>query len=279
MDGNSRVAAEAAGGQTIRIDGVAGPAGTMRADVTLRQQQFRSDGRASRQAAPPLSMRLDRRQRGGKWQTTFTLLATDATRVQTRAGLVPLENPFVAARVEIDEDSGDTKIVDRHGRMQGLPGRDDTRRFGLSDADRRTAFDTRLFAEVMKTIPSAPPGSFGVAGLLADRRHRPLRRRDLERQFGEVAGRVRGLDRFVSTHGSEIREVLVAPTLDLPVELNVMTMGVLVQHTDLSYTPHAAGDLRHRLRTERALGPSAGGDRLVTEVALSNVALATGGVQ
>jgi hypothetical protein len=106
---------------------------------------------------------------------------------------------------------------------------------------------------------------------------RELRRADALRRFGPPVGVVRGLDRFIVNVPGAIQEWLLDRGTALPVEVSLARQGRLVSRTTFDYQP-VAGDqfIRRLLRTEHALGGQAG-ERLVSDIELSDVQLGEGG--
>src|SRR5690606_18445659 len=112
------------------------------------------------------------------------------------------------ARVELDDGDDEPRLYDRAGR----------RVRPVTEADRLVFGATRAIqrgAPAMGRIAHAGAGG----AFLAEAHRHAERRRDLQRRFGQPAGRVRGLDRFVTTTGKgTVHEVLATPDTALPVE-------------------------------------------------------------
>lgn len=270
-----------AGGQSAAgpaVAAMAGPPGTLRADIAIRQRQVRADGRPGRADSPPMFLRLDRQQAAGRWLSTLTFRASPAT-IRTGAGLVPLENPFEVARLEIDEETGRGRLFDRSGRAMALPTSGDRDRFGVSEAQLGTGWRDRFQAAVAQGAARSDTAAAG-AGFFLDSGGTAARRARLAGRMRRAAGQVRGLDRFLAVEGGQTIELLADPVNVAPVEINTIDAGILRSRLSMAYTAAGgAGLVRHSLVSEKLLGPAATDDRLVTEVTLSNVALAAGGVQ
>jgi hypothetical protein len=262
----------------VAIAALDGPVGTLRADIAIRQRQVRVDGRPGRADSPPARLRLDRRQVEGRWRSTLTIQASPAT-IRTSAGLVPLENPFEVGRLEIDEDTGRGRLFDRFGRPAMPPGAADRARLGITDAQLGAGWRDRLMAATAQGR-SGPGHAEAGAGFLLERRQMTVRRARLENRMGRPAGQIRGLNRFVAIAGGQTVELLADPATAAPVEINTLERGVLRTRLSMAYTAAGrSGHLRHALTSERLLGSAVTDDRLITDVTLSNVALAAGGVQ
>ncbi len=255
------------------------------ADLTVRHALVGADG-APREGSPPaIVMRLERTRTAGRWHTSLRLRASEPAVLQALNGPARTRNPFALGRIEIDDDTGAATLFDESGREVHLPsvadrdllrlatGRDP----GPRDADGSIGRIDRL----RRQVPAAPQASLarGRGGLLVDAADRSARRAALERRLGRAIGKVRGLDRFVTTGPDETEEVLVAPDEALPVEINNARDGRLFSHATFEYRPHGAGAiLRHRARVERLLAADRA-DRLVTELEVSNVSTDAGGAQ
>ena len=252
-----------------------GVPGTLQADVTLRHLRVSTDPRADRTTVPPVTWRLDRQLRSGRWLTTLSF--RDGARPTARAagGLLPLDNPFVVSRLEFDDDEPEPRMFDRWGRRVALPTDAERRRLGVTPEQRGAGWDPRIWARAEGRPAGRLPG-LGAGHVLAEAGARDRRRGELQRRFGRAVGRVRGLDRFVTVDGRDTHEVLVSPDAALPVELNTVRDDALVARAALRYDPVAAvGHLRRYLRTEQRLTDRSE-DRVVTEFELANVAMATG---
>ncbi len=90
---------------------------------------------------------------------------------------------------------------------------------------------------------------------------------------------MRGLDRFLSGDGLDTHEVLVSPEAALPVEVNTLRDGALRARTELRYEVHGTiGHVRQFMRNEQTVAGQTS-SRVIAEVELTNVAIATGGAQ
>jgi hypothetical protein len=270
---------ESQSGEPVRQ--MSGPAGTLRADLVIRQKQVRTDGQLSRTASPAIALRVDRQLAQGRWRTSFTFQSVEAPIVTSGNALVALDNPFMVARLEYDDESGEARAYDKSGRRMPLPTDQDRRAFGVTAAQRGPGWDPALFK------PAASPertrvmaAATAMGGFYVQAQQREGRLLDLERSFGKAVGRVRGLDRFVRTERGVMSEVLISSSTALPAEINIARGGSLTSHAELRYSAAgSAGYVRESLRHERAAGPSAPSDLLVTDVVLTNIEVATGGVE
>jgi hypothetical protein len=255
---------------------LAGPVGTTTADVMIRHRRVTGEGRPVGAALLPVSMRLERRQVAGRWHTTFTFRDVAKPMVRTAGGLVPLENPFLVARLEFDEDQGELRLYDRVGRRLARSADADRQRFGITAAERGAGWDPRVFAAA-PAASAATVRQASAAAFLAESRLAGARRSELQRHFGRATGRVGGLDRFLQIDGTRTQEILVNPEAALPVELNTLQQGALRERTELRYEPYGAfGHVRTFMRKEQTL-PAPGAERVVTEVEMANVVVVTGG--
>ena len=84
-------------------------------------------------------------------------------------------------------------------------------------------------------------------------------------------GSVRALHRYLARRGRVVEEALVAPDTALPLELNRLEDGILVEHHTFEYAPLGEHRLvRVRTRSETAL-PQGKGARMVSLTTLSDI--------
>jgi hypothetical protein len=140
----------------------------------------------------------------------------------------------------------------------------------LSVDDLRLVGATATLRGPDRSRPSSgsPGGSF-----LASASQRDERRADLVRRFGAPVGRLRGLDRFVTTDAGGRHEVLATVDTILPVEVSTAAPAGGSMLTTITYEPREGyGHLRRLVTTQHHLpGPGAG--LALTEVELTNVVL------
>jgi len=247
----------------------------LRADISIRQRRLTRDGLPMPgAAAAAITMRLERRRDAGRWRTSLAMNESGPVMVQRPGGPAAVANPFFIARLEYDDEGGAPRMYDRQGRQVAAITAADIGAFG-----RRDPFDSNTSGTGWGGA-AARAGSVrrdGGGGLVVEGRLRAARRQDLEQRFGRAVGRVRGLDRFVAATGSSSQEVLVTPDTVLPVEVNVLSAGVLQSRTELLYSPYGTDrHVRQLMRTEQSVGDEG---RAVTEVELSNIILLDGGGQ
>jgi hypothetical protein len=161
----------------------------------------------------------------------------------------PLGDAFAGITVENNPASGAIEVRDKQGRPLGL--------------------DPPPTGGWM-----AAPGEPSM--LVASADSRAARRTALERRFGAPAGRVRGLDRYVTREGSAVHEMLVHPESALPAEVNVAEGKTLLQHHRFDYRRLADGTwIRRRMASETAM-PGTPSQRLVAVSTLDDVQTAGG---
>jgi hypothetical protein len=260
---------------------ISGLAGRMRADLVVRQRQVRTGGQLARAEAPAIALRVDRDLVQGKWKTTFLFRATEAPIVTSGRELVALDNPFMVARIEYDDESGEGRAFDRAGRRMPLPTEQDRRAFGVTAAERGPGWDPRFFGGSSSSLAATRPPAAQLSGhgFYVRRNEKERRQRDLEGVYGKAVGQVRGLDRYLRTERGVTTELLVAPETALPSEISVARAGAL-SHTELGYVAAgSAGYVRRSLRQARPAGPSTPGELLITDVVLANIELAAGGAE
>jgi len=208
------------------------PGAAFSADVTVTHTMIDRAGARIRDL-PTTRYRLERRD-GGALRLTML-----ATRSSPASG--PLADRYAGLTVEAGDD-GVPRVRDARGETLTLPG-----------------------------APAAGPMPIGDGdGLIARVRDRSERLGRLARQYGRPAGTVRALARYVSRQGRTTEEVLVAPDTGLPVELNRLEDGALVEHHRFEYRPFGGLLIRASTRSESAL-PDGSGGRVVSETTLSAI--------
>lgn len=228
------------------------------ADLAVRQGRL-VDGQTEIQWFAPKQMRIERERGPRAWKTTLTFTGDDALRGR-------LSDNDVAGIVDDGEDT--LQAIDRAGRrrpIRDMPGLDQL--LGgpgrkVSDAP-RPARRRRLDSDWLETFVATPAG-------------RDRRARAVAASLGPVRGKVRGLDRYVSTEGRITREVLLDPSSLVPLEVNEATDGRLNLRTTMTYQPDARGALtRTGMRIEQRGGPT---HTTIIDLQYSNIRLPKGGV-
>jgi hypothetical protein len=249
---------------------------SLTADLAIRHYRVAADGTPTGPAVPAMTMRLERAIRGGRSTTTLTLRDLEGPRVQTLSGTRLLSNPFLIARMEVDDEDGTTRYFDAAGKIVPGPTPADRDQLGLPPSLRSQdgTLDALLAATAKGPGPRGPRSVAG--GLFAPADGQTARRAALEARFGPARGRVRGLDRFTGLSGEMEYEVLVRPDVSLPVEMSTSRLGQLVMRAELTYDPAPAGFLRRAVRLEQLI-PKGDGARAVAQVEISNVTFSTRG--
>jgi hypothetical protein len=242
---------------------------TFSADITIRHSRVQADGRPAGGATPAMRYHWERRLTGTGWKSTMTFENETPVSVQSPGGHKQIENPFAIARIEDDEDGTPLRLFDRKGERVHVPSELQLRRQFNREPGPLVANETALASAVR-------PRTFGrewSETILAMPSKAAARRAALERRFGRAAGRIRALDRFVSTHDQDTTEVLADPQSALPLEINVVRNQALLSHTTMGYVRGEGGALiRRSLRIERAI-PDTAGERTATDVEINNVHL------
>jgi hypothetical protein len=233
------------------------------ADVAIEQTHMSSDGRPLPGASPSARYRLEHRA-GSSGATVLTLLSLERDTAEGLADRIPLDNPFLAVRMELDAKGGLRMFNGRGDRLRE-PTVADRHLFDLKPGAASGAADSREVAARGRHPQFVIPANGG-----ADRRAA------LEEIFGKPVERVRGLDRYLSRRHDDVDEVLVDPGTVLPAELNTVRRGALVSRVQMAYEARANGTLlRRSLRAERTLTDDP--RRIVTTIDISNVMIAGGG--
>lgn len=234
---------------------------TLVADVLVTSRRVTRQGTPTGATAPPVRYRVERSRVAGRWRTTMTLADVPGPQILSTNGTINADTRSAIARIEDDEDGTGPRFVDRSGQVVAAP----------TDAElARIARGGRPVRPDRTGRPATRRRDAGDAGwirqLLPAARDKGVRRAALERTHGAPVGRVRGLDRFVSTEGDGAREVLADPVSALPVEVNVTRGGRLLSHREIRYEPGPGGAPRQRsVRVERLISP-ASGERTITEI-------------
>jgi len=214
------------------------PAAGFSAEVTVTHTMVDAKGTRLRDL-PTARYRLDR---GADGALRLTMLATRSSPARG-----PLADPFAGITVDTAADGG--------WRVRGASGQ------ALSGPA----------AAAPLPLVEADGDSLVVHG-----RDRGRRLAALAKRYGRAAGTVRALSRYLERRGRTVEEVLVAPGTGLPVELNRVEDGVLVEQHRFEYTP-AGDDLLVRSRTESASAvPGGSGARVVSVTTLSAIQIAGG---
>jgi hypothetical protein len=247
---------------------------TYSADITLRRHRVDAAGQPVGDSVTAQQYHWERSSATGHWKTTMTLGPASPALLRTLRGTAALDDRMLVARIEDDEDGSGPRIYNKRGDLLRAPG----------------ALD-QLLPPSAGTDPQRlphPPPARGAGGQrpqatqsasqwidnhFIKRNGHEARRRAFQRQHGPPVGHVRGLDRYVTTHGDRTDETLVDPQLQVPVETNVVREGRLVSHRTMSYAA-AGSDLvvRRSIRTERLVS-SKTGERAIVEIEFANVRL------
>jgi hypothetical protein len=213
------------------------PETTFSAEVTVTHTMIDRTGARVREL-PPSRYRLERREGGA---LRLTMLATRSTPASG-----PLADRYAGVTVEAGDD-GLPRVRDAHGEALAAP---------------------------VPPSPGLAPIGDGD-GLIARVSDREARLEQLTRRYGRPAGSVGALSRYIGRQGRTTEEVLVAPDTALPVELNRLEGGVLVEQHRFEYAPIGGLLIRAGTRSESALADGSGG-RMVSVTTLSAIAVGGG---
>jgi hypothetical protein len=214
---------------------------TCSADVTVTRAILDASGRVV-QETPGARYRIERRPDG---RLRMTLRATKA---------VPASGPLADAYAGITVEPGENgRLLIRQ--PDGRP---------LAAADEAGAV----------LPPASPDGDLG--GLFIRAEAVKERRRRLREQFGAVVGRLGSLDRYLVRRGRVVEEVLVGPETGLPVEMNILEGGALVEHHRFEYDAIPGGGFVRRMARSESAVPGTPGQRLVSVTTVADVRLMAG---
>jgi hypothetical protein len=244
---------------------------TFSVDVTMRRHLVSADGAASAEA-PLVRYRWTRSQRQGGWTSTIEIAGLAAPAIRSSRGQAPLSEPTTIVRIEDNEDGTAPRVYNRRGHLVRLPSVDDRRILGEPVPG---SIDVPQLPDL--TYPdakrSSSPGRDWVDAFVAAPARKAARRSALQHRFGRTTGRVRHLDRFVTTSADGTMEVLADPASALPIEVNLVRDGALVAQSTLGYSVGANGALvRRSVRSEQVVATGST-NRAVARIELANVRL------
>ena len=220
---------------------VAGTEVTFSAEVTVTHTIVDRTGKVTREL-PGSRHRLERLD-GGRVRMTML-----ATRANPRSG--PLADAYAGITVDTDAATGGMRVRDRQGKT----------------------------IQLASTSGLAMPPASTDDGLVVTSSGRGRRTAAWTEQFGRPVGLVRALHRYLARRGRVVEEALVAPDTALPLELNRLEDGILVEHHTFEYATLGEHRLvRVRTRSETAL-PQGKGARMVSLTTLSDIRV-NGGAQ
>lgn len=244
---------------------------TFSADVTIRRHLKSAAGDASAEA-PLVRYRWTRSQRAGGWKSTIEIARLAAPMIRSTRGQALLAEPTTIVRIEDDEDGTAPRVYNRRGLLVRLPSVEDRRVLGEPVPG---SLDVPKLPDLAypDAKRSSTPGRDWVDAFVAAPSRKEARRAALQRRFGRTSGRVRHLDRFITTSADGTMEVLADPASALPIEVNVVRDGALVAQSTLGYSAGANGALiRRSVRSEHVVAADSGA-RAVAQIELSNVRL------
>ena len=246
---------------------------TYSADITLRRSRVDAEGQPAGDGVSAQQYHWERSSATGHWKTTMTLAASPVS-LRTLRGSAALDDRLLVARIEDDEDGSGPRIYNKRGDRLRTPGALDQ----LLPATRgvepgRLPSPPATRAAAGRRPRATQSASQWIDNHFIKRKGQDARRLALQRRHGPPSGQVRGLDRYVTTHGDRTEETLVDRQLQVPVETNIVRQGRLVSHRTMSYA-QAGGDLvvRRSIRTERLVSPKTG-ERAIVEIEFANVRL------
>jgi hypothetical protein len=244
-------------------------------DVSIRRLRVNGDGKPSDVTEPEMAYRWERRQTGGGWATTLTVLPGAAPVAQSTDGRREIERSDRAvARIEDDEDGTPLRFYDARGRKIDVPTFETLKEQGQAELVVPKELDPLTSLTRSPRPPSA--GRDWIEGLVVTKARKDARKRAIEGKFGRARAEVQGLDQFLTAGPEGQQELLVDRTFQVPVEINVMRDGALVSHTRIAYEP-GPGDalIRRSVRIEEAApaGKERNTERTVTDLQFTNLRL------
>ena len=247
---------------------------TLSADITLRRSRVDAAGQPVGDSVTAQQYHWERSSATGHWKTTMTLAPASPVAQRTLSGTAPVDDRLLVARIEDDEDGSGPRIFTKHGDVLRAPSSPDQLLPPRPDGDPARLPPPPASKAANGQRPHATQSvSQWIESHFIKRNGHDARRQAFQRRHGPPSGQVRGLDRYVTTHGDRTDETLVDRQLQVPVEANVVRQGQLVSHRTMSYAP-AGGDyvVRRSIRTERLVSAKTG-ERAVVEIEFANVRL------
>lgn len=236
-------------------------------DVKVRHRRVDDGGHKIDAAPESTTYTLERRRAGDQWTTTYILGPRDPQRVETPQGTTDLPPFLTIARIEVDA-AGGRRFYDSRRREIALPSRDDLRKL-LRHSEPGPPLQTPPEAAGEHPALNAT-GTGWLDNIVNPAAQRDERRRRLVQQYG-TPSKYQALDRYLRVDGRLIRELLVEPTSALPVEINVLSDGVLQSHTTFEYSTASDGsNVRRGIHVE-AMRQGAPGEREVVDVSFENL--------
>jgi hypothetical protein len=235
-------------------------------DVKVRHRRIDASGQKTDAAPEGTTYTLERRRDGDRWKTTYIIGPRDPQPVETPQGTTDLKRFLPIARIETDA-SGRRRFYDSGGREMALPSRND-----IQKLLRHSVSGPPLQPTPAAVGAGAQPDTQGTGwldGLLNSADKRDERRGRLVQQYGKPS-KYKALDRYLRVDGQRVRELLVEPATAVPVEINVMSGGVLQSHTTLQYSSAPDGSRVKRGLHVEAIRQGAPEERDVTDVAFEN---------
>jgi hypothetical protein len=224
------------------------------ADMTFTT--FRTGAPASGTRA--MSFTFERYRYNGSWRTRMTVQDVAARVHQTLDGPQSTDAWFGVSRIEFDEDGSPPRVYDRSGALIALTQQE------------RQALDLPPPTAV---FPATPSGDHWIESLIVPLAKSLIRNSSFVSQLGSAVGSINGLQRHMSVIGGEQIEMLIDPTLGVPIEMNVVQNGSLVSQRTYTYSAVANERfMRRSVRTEQLI-PDSRGTRLVTILDVTNIQL------
>ena len=247
---------------------------TFSADITLRRRRVDAAGQPVGDSVTAQHYHWERSSATGRWKTTMTLAPASPVSLRMLRGSAALDDRLLVARIEDDEDGSAPRVYNKRGDTLRAPGALNE----LLPATRGGDPGRWPPPPATKAAKGQRPHATQSASQWIDhhfirRSGHDARRLAFQRRHGPPVGQVRGLDRYVTTHGDRTEETLVDRQLQVPVEANLVREGRLVSHRTMSYAP-AGGDfvVRRSIRTEHLVS-SKTGERAIVDIEFANVRL------
>jgi hypothetical protein len=238
------------------------------ADLTVTQGVVSQAGRQIGAPVPPVRYRWQREKRDRYWKTTMTMTASIRPATRLLSGATKEIAPSIV-RIEDDGDGTAPRFYDHRGSEVRPPGAADVARSSQVLAEKslpRPIVESRAPGTQTRVVDDS-----WIRSLVVKRSDARSRRDEILRSFGSPLGKLRGMDRFLIAIQEGSVEILIDPELNVIREWNLVKKGELDARGSSEYDA-GSGDmyLRRKARVERLL-PNGSGNRMTTEVELTNV--------
>ena len=249
---------------------------TFSAEISISRQHI-GESADLRPSLPSTRYQLERTLGPSGWRTTVTLVAMDRPVADSPTGPRPISNPFRIGRLEFDDSGAQPVAYDAFGRTISPPTTEQLEQWTKRARAERPELVPAL-PWIPKTAPAerrqpGPPNRDWIEPLMPSPGRHMHRRQSVRQRFGHAVGSERGLERYLTSRGGVVHELLLDPGAAVPAEMNVLHGDQLHSRTAFSYARNDAGRLVLKsVRVEERF-ETPDDSRVVTDLEYSNVRL------